>query len=691
MKANYDQSFTRRFRPYLFIAITGILAFAPVSFMLRSLKNDVVALEYPINQFMSQCIHNGQPPYWFNTWALGFPLQSNLTWGIFSTPQMFFCSVFNYDIHSLHIEFVFFVLLAGWGMYYLLKRFFCKDERLALLLSCCYMLSGFIAGAGQWMLYVSAAAFIPIVLAALLQLLKQPSLKHAVLFAIFYFFMFTSVYAGLNIITTYCLILFTILYLWNQRAGKNKTLYKWLGLGCFLAVLFCLPCLYYTLELLDSISRGNPIAGIEYFFNSNYVPVDGLSSVLIPFSSVKENFSNTEGTMYDSYMGLFTLLLIPVAVRQVWKEKNKLAWGLLFASLFFLLAAMGDQLPLRKALNLLPGFSYFRNPGIFRLYFILFMILFIGSAMKNVSMDSLFDRKTGQFSRLMKYSLLFLGFICLLLVFTNMPAFRSLSFASIGEAIRQMDHTKAIVISALIQLGLLVIFFVVVSVKRHKWLKWAVAADLIVNMLICSPYFIVSDYTPKEVNSILKNVNGFPLQSGMVKDIPATIMDSRGNQWNNINIFQKQVSSQPSYRGPLELINYSFYKDSSRISPAVFDEPLISAYTTNVDIKLTLQNPARIDAEIITSSNSYISCMQNYFPGWKVFYNNKKREIKVVSRPGMIVDIPAENGTLSFRYEKKFAWFTAIALHLFSIGFLLMFAVGKIRKFSRNDAAAQRI
>ena len=166
--------------------------------MIRSLKNDVVALEYPINHFMSQCIHNGEIPYWFNTWAMGFPLQSNLTWGIFSTPQMIFCSVFNYNIYTLHIEFIFFVLMAGWTMFHLLKKYFLRDESIAVVLACCYMLSGFIVGAGQWMLYVTAAAFVPAVLNSLLQLLKFPSFNHALLFGILYFMMFTSVYAALK-------------------------------------------------------------------------------------------------------------------------------------------------------------------------------------------------------------------------------------------------------------------------------------------------------------------------------------------------------------------------------------------------------------------------------------------------------------------------------------------------------------
>ncbi|HKB43126.1 MAG TPA: hypothetical protein VKC90_02010, partial [Chitinophagaceae bacterium] len=348
--------FLKLLRPYFFIACTGLMAFAPVSFMIRSLKNDVVALEYPITHFMSQCIHNGEIPYWFNTWAMGFPLQSNLTWGIFSTPQMIFCSVFNYNIYTLHIEFIFFVLLAGWGMFHLLKKHFLKDERIAVVLACCYMLSGFIVGAGQWMLYVTAAAFIPVVLNSLLQLLKYPSFKHALLFAVLFFLMFTSVYAALNVITSYCLLLFTGSYLLIKEERRKKIiLLKYIFIAGTMTILLCLPCLIYTLELLKYINRGNPISGNTDFFNSNYLHPYGLSTMLLPFTSVKMNFLNTEGTMLNTYMGLFVLLILPAVTLQSIKEKNRSSLIILLSAIIFLLISFGQVLPFRNALNILPG------------------------------------------------------------------------------------------------------------------------------------------------------------------------------------------------------------------------------------------------------------------------------------------------------------------------------------------------
>src|ERR1051326_5697415 len=274
--------------------MAGVLAFAPVSFMLFGLKNDILTIEYPVKYFISECIHHGEAPVWFNTWALGFPLQSNLTWGIFSTPQLIFSSIFSYNIYVLHFEFIFYVLLSGWSMFYLLKRHFLKDTQIALVLACSYMLSGFVVGSSQWLLYITAASFTPLLLHALLQLLNFPSPRHAFLFAIIYYLMFTSVYQAFNIISSYCISGFMAYYLirtWSIIAFKKNLLRYLLFAFCFTIVL-CLPCLYYTIEVLHYINRGEAITGNIKFFNSNYLPPASLSSILLPLSSVKNNFPN---------------------------------------------------------------------------------------------------------------------------------------------------------------------------------------------------------------------------------------------------------------------------------------------------------------------------------------------------------------------------------------------------------------
>ena len=231
--------------PYLAIAIAAFIAYLPVSSMLYALKNDVIAIEYPIQHFLSESLRNGESPVWFNTWGMGFPLQSILSWSIFSTPQTLIGLIFKSSVYVLQAEFMLYIMSAGWVMYYFLKKHFFVDKHLALLLSCCYMLSGFTVASSQWLLYITGMTFIPLVLSALISLLRKPSLKNSVLFAVFYYLLLTNVHIYLTIFASYLAFFILLFYLFkvllvnkNYAPLEKRKLLKFVALaGIFTAIL----------------------------------------------------------------------------------------------------------------------------------------------------------------------------------------------------------------------------------------------------------------------------------------------------------------------------------------------------------------------------------------------------------------------------------------------------------------------
>jgi hypothetical protein len=686
LKGHHLSALSRLLRPYSFITITGILAFAPVSFMLRALKNDIISIEYPINYFISQCIHNGEMPYWFNTWGMGFPLESNLTWGIYSTPQMLFSSIFNYNIYVLHIEFIFYILLAGWSMYYLLQKYFLKDEKIGQLLACCYMLSGFIIGSSQWLLYITAASFLPILLSCLMQLLQVPSKKNVLLLAIIYFMMFTSVYPAFIIITTYSLVLITVCWFLISKDTSRKKLLTlfYLSISGILAILFCLPCLYNTFELLKHMERGIPIAGNLHFFNTNYLPPSALSNFFFPFSSVKMSFPNTEGTMFHSYMGLFILLLLPATILQSFRQTNLKSFLVLAGSLFFLVASFGAILPFRNFLNVLPGFSYFRHAGIFRFFFIFAMILYVGMMLKSKSWEEIFDFKKNNYSKTIKITMLIIAFISLCVLLINIQSAKGLSFSSVNDFFKKINLSQTLIISAAIQLTLIIFLYFTATTKSYRFTKVIFAVDLIINTLLCTPYFVVSSNSIRQVNAILHSVKGFPIQSGKVNQSDATYIDKKLNTWSNVNIFHKKVSGNESYRGPLTLENFSRYTDDSAIAKQIFNHAIIfkgnDSISVNDELKLIIQRPAHIRAQVNAEEPTTITVMQNYFPGWKAYYNNKYVDFINQDKPGLTINIPKGKGRIDFIYSKKGVWISALLLHLTAIGFFLFYIYRNLKK-----------
>lgn len=658
-------------RPYLFISCCGILAFAPVSFMLRALKNDIVALEYPINQFISQCIRNGEFPYWFNTWGMGFPLQSSLTWGVYSTPQLFFSSVFDYNIYTLHIEFLFFILLSGWGMFYLLKEFVIKEQRTAQLLSVCYMLSGFMVGSTQWLLYVTAAAFIPLLTASLLRLLNTPSLKNSIQVAVCYTLMFTSVYAAFNIITTYSIILFLAAWFYKHRKEQNRKRIVHLITSGVITLLLCFPCLYFTLELLNSLDRGDGLSADSAFFNSNYLHPGALSSMLFPFSSVRMGYANTEGTMLNSYTGLFLLTMLPTVLWAMAKERSRTGYLLSGAALIFLMISFGDITPLRKILNVIPGFSFFRNPAVFRFYFIFMLIAFTAYMLRNKKFDELFNTK------IFRYTLWLLAMICITALILTSGHGKGLMPFSAGGFIKNVTYHQTLFINSLVQLLFIPGFIVLIRIKRWQMLKWFFAADLVINTLLCTPFFSVSSYPVAEVNTILKAGDNFPVQKENPAEVPASFTDSKGNSWQNINVFSKKVSTADSYRGPLAL------KGIPGESRFVQNRPLV--YTTNdsvaATVVITIQRPNHIRANVRQESPGMVTLLQNAWPGWKVFINNKETAFAREGRPGLSVNVPAGDAVIDFRYERKAIWLSALFVHLF----IIVFGVYKLTGFLRRQ------
>lgn len=678
-------------QPYFVIAIAGLLAFAPVSFMLKALKNDIVALEYPINYYISQCIHNGEVPYWFNTWGMGFPLQSNLTWGIFSTPQLLFSSLFNYNIYILHIEFMFFVLLAGWSMFYLLKTYFLKDEKLAQLLAICYMLSGFMVGSTQWLLYITAASFVPLVISSLLKLLYTPSLKSAFQFGIVYTLMFTSVYAAFNIITTYSLVIFVLAWLGlakTERKVKAIT-FRYISLAAVFVVLLCAPCLYYTLEVLNHIARGNEISNDITFFSSNYLPPSALSNLLLPFSSVKNIFPNTEGTMLNTYAGVFVILLLPVATWQAFKEKNKSVLIMLGAAILFLLIAFGNITPLRNALNILPGFSYFRNPAIFRFYFILSLILFLGISFRNKSFAELLNLKINSQAKTIYYTTLFLALVCIVVFIASIGSLNNFRFTSLTDILKQITFNQTILISSGIQIVIFSILLFAIKAKKIRLANFILIADLIINTLICTPFFSVSSYSLKEVSNILYSKDGFPVQQTNVNEVAAIYTDNKMNTWNNINVFNKQVSSNDSYRGPLNLTQISI-ADSNNTLKDSFNTTLVSFNneSKNGILNTLLQRPTHIRTSVSFPEKTTVRLIQNYYPGWKVYYNNKEIPILKDSNPGINIEVPNGDGIIDFRYERKYLLLFAILLHILVLTY---FVLRLISFFKKKDTVLQNI
>lgn len=652
--------FVHRGIPYFLLLLAGALAYLPVSTMMFALKNDIIALEYPINYFISECLQNGISPLWFNTWAGGFPLESILTWSIFSPVRFIFSGLFSYSLYTLHFEFIFFIVISGFSMFALLKKHFCSNVILALLLSCCYMLSGFNVGSSQWLLYITASAFFPLLLNTFLSLLKNPSPKTSLLFGAVFYLHLTSVYVAFTIIAVYILFAIMVFYLWKYRLRTSfkRTVY-FLGTSGIFIMVISIPCIYSTLQLLQYLDRGSPIDSNIDFFNSNFLPLSGLQTLLLPLAAVKIPISNTEGTMLNCYIGLTPILLLPACVQKTISKKQTVKLSILIVALFFMFISLGNLTPLRSLLNYLPGFAYFRNSGLFRLFFLFFILLFIASSFAHDQWFKSLPKKM-----VMITSGLIITFF-FVVIGSTIAQLSQLKIGSIKETIQNLTYKQTILISAPIQLILLLLLIYTLRINKLKFFSFLVFGDLILNTLLCIPFFTVSSYSVEDVSKIFQPVNGFPAQTALPSQVPTT--HSEGNAvWPNINIYKKQVSLQNSYWGPLVLKSYH---PIDTISAHTTMKPFLSASNTETNINMIEQSPNYIKAFITVTRPNKINLTQNFYPGWKAFHN--KKEIKLnQNNSGMNILVPT-SGVVEFKYQKSWLFYSACLINLLVISCFL--------------------
>lgn len=640
--------------------------------MTFALKNDVLSLEYPIKFFISQCLHNGIAPLWFDTWALGFPLESIITWSAFSPIQFWSSLLFKYNLYTLHAEFVLYVALSGCFMYHFLVKHICQERQLSLVLSACYMLSGFNVGSSQWLLYITASCFTPLIFSCFIDLLKKPNFKTAAIFSIVYYTMLTSVYAAFNIVIAYLLITLAGFYIISskKRGHPVKDKFIYLGLTAIIITALATPALYGTLQVLNYLERGIAIVGDKVFFSSNNLPPETILSTMFPFSSVKNIVANTEATMFHCYLGLFPLLFLPTAVYYALKEKALLTWSLLLLAILFLLVSFGTATPLREKLNVLPGFSFFRNAGLFRLYFIFFVLVFVAKSLpKNFFKNGLNKNE------IIIPLILFVTYLST--VIYNFNSLLNLSFQDgIKACLKQLSFDQTITISALIQLFFISGFIILRLKKGNKIYSALFLSELIINTLLCTPFFTVSSYSVGEVEKILNNENGFDIQKESVGSIPTNIKFGDAS-FENSNVFRKKVSSQPSYWGPLVL---KTFRPLDSLNANLYSNTILFTKDLNSkQLRATMQKPGSIRATIVAKKSTNVTLLQNFYPGWLVKFNG--HSIPLEPRSPISVTIP-KGGEIEFTYSKKTLWYSMVAVNLLVLfGSVIILAIKIKQKF----------
>ena len=201
--------------------------------------------------------------------------------------------------------------------------------------------------------------------------------------------------------------------------------------------------------------------------------------------------------------------------------------------------------------------------------------------------------------------------------------------------------------------------------------------DLVINCLLCTPFFTVSSYSVKETNNkLFKSTNGFPVQTESVLNVLTSLRQNNAN-WYNLNVYRKEVSGLDSYFGPLTL--KSFIPPSVTGYDQMYDNPILFSTDPTTKVNIVLQNPNKVSAFIDTKKPIEIFFQQNFYAGWKAYLNNKEIPIQIVQ--GIMKLTVNESGELHFIYKRKSLYIVAIIVNSIILLIILFHFLRKIRQF----------
>lgn len=262
----------------------------------------------------------------------------------------------------------------------------------ALVVSLGFTFSGFYTGQAEHTCWLYSISFLPWILWRLDVALTRQRLRPAAEAGALWGLSALGGYPGLTIITAGVLLLWAIGRYCGARWSDDLTLLQSLGklrLG-FATKIFVLvfavgvPVLAPPYVAFFSEGHGYSdrvgVRSRNEAISSNRMEAGALATFSSPYLTDLKLYGNprlwptSDGTLTNAYLGALTLILAALAIvnrpRSVWR------WELLAMAAFFVVCAVGKQLPIRGWLyDYCPPTRYFRNAAMFRAYAMLCVAL----------------------------------------------------------------------------------------------------------------------------------------------------------------------------------------------------------------------------------------------------------------------------------------------------------------------------
>lgn len=695
---------------YVFLLLIAILGFFQISFLTDSLKWDIIDGYLPSRFFAGECLKEGILPFWQPYIKLGHPMYTSLITSWY--PEIIFMGrIFGYTTITIHILFVFYVYLAGVGFYKLLGRLLpFQSGKINLLLAVFYMLSGFFIGNAQHLNFIIAGAFLPWYFYWLLCFIEKPKFINTAKFFLITYLLISGGYPTVFIFIVYLSVLFVGIKLISFI--KNKELIhirKLVVHSVILILLLSVTCLGLVFSYLDIIPYVSRFSGMGYKSTTiNPFTPQSLMSLFYPFAVITDKaFFATDRSMSNAYIGFLTpVLLIWLSFK--YRKKSVKNITFLLIALITLFISFGDYSPVHKFFyDYLPLFDRFRHPSIFRLFFIFFILIYLGSLLQSINKDELKLLTDTIFRIVLPIQLgiyLGIGVVMLFLPKTGNFEIVEKGFKNLFE-FTDASMTEHVFIQSFVFVFLLLIALVLsrfYKQYRNIILFTLLVLEIIISGQLNAPYTVYSKNKPGDMASFIRNCpESFPIPD-TDEPIATNVLKCPVYEsfWRNTDIYAKTHTTRSYSQTFLEdmrlmITNPKFHKHAISNPFVYFSDSLRSIEDTILitddmvpevvfiqdstvklstlhkqdssvnDIIIQAYVPDKVDIELRSRKEQLLVMQQAIFPGWRVYVDGNEEQLLKVNGGLMAVKVPKGQHSVLFMFKSlrlSFAFWLMIIL-----------------------------
>lgn len=674
----------KKYFPWLVLLIFPWLSYWQVGFMQNCMKYDIMDQYFQYRYFLSDSLSNGIWPLWLPWQYFGFPFFADPQSGAWYLPAWILSALTNYDIGTLHLEWIFHIAIGGMGMYYLLRKIGIGWS-VALMMGLLFQANGVFVGNAQHMAYVFAMAWLPWIFGSFYSLFRSLKWIHALTAAIFLHLLTTGGYPSYLFILIYIISFWSLAELfihWNK--GRNKMAWDLLKLLVAIVVVFSALSVGYFYAIYEGshfIPRGEAVEMDQILFGP-YPPI-ALISQWSPLAVAGDpDFFGSDKSMINGFAGLLTLIGAPFAL--LFKKRRKTALILLVSGLLFLSASFGEYTPVRGIMAELPLMDRFRFPSVFRSFWIICLM-----GMGALGLDQLLHAKRGR-----HFTIISVGIVTALIPLLWIPMTHGLSneinsadfwnswlhLSGYREFLVASGPWDRMVPALIISTGLIAVY---VSILLFKNPYQMVILLIVVGM---ETFFAIQLPMPSTIThhrpaseyqeELRKSPEDYPLPDETpVHDYrPA---DPRFlPSWGNNNVFNKTVS--PIGFNPFKLSSvYAFertecYQKTLKM-PVLF---LSNASRHCSECQVIKWEPGTVEINVTLEEADTLVLQQTHYPGWELRINGELQEMAVWCGNQLSTSLNAGNHQILFSYHRsdiKWLWMWQLLASLAVIMGLLVY------------------